>query len=454
MNILKKFLAKNRSKRIKVHVLGDAIIDLYHSVKVNRICPEHPCPVMLSTTDAPIQKPGGVGNVAYQFHYLNADVKLFSFCDQKAKQVFLKHDIQHEFFMAAALPVKKRFLDNGIQIIRHDVEIPLCGLELSKIDWITEKIKDKIEAEQLPDVAIFSDYNKGFFASSKFNLLNCYRGITTIVDPKIGPVDKWKGCTIFKPNAKEAAELTGKTDWKDQARQLQDMLGCHAVVITFGGEKVAGAWNGDLFTYRPNKKVMVESVVGAGDCFCAFFALAIGHGFTVPEAVEIAWNAGSIYVQGRMNRPLIPAELSYDKIVEPEDLKSRNFKLTLVNGVFDFGLTSAHVKCLEEAKSMGDKLVVAVNSDESVYRLKGDSRPIMSLKERMQVLAGLGCVDFVTYFEEDTPLELIKKVIPDILAKGGDYKIEDVVGYGIVPVALTDKFDSISTTQKIEKCPK
>lgn len=329
------------------------------------------------------------------------------------------------------LPIKRRFLDNGVQDVRHDIETPLCGLDEHVIDFATTQITTIIQKSFRPDVAILSDYNKGFFSSEEYRVLDFYRDVTTIVDPKRGPLSKWKGCTIFKLNAKEAEELSGRKYWKEQAKQLQNELECEAVVITFGGEKVSGVWNGDFFNFKPERSVIVESVVGAGDCFAAFFAMAIGHGFCVPEASEIAWYAGSNYVQNRRNRPIVPAELDPNGVVDPADLQSRDFKLVFTNGCFDI-LHEGHIKTLEFAKSKGDKLVVAINSDASVKRLKGENRPIKPLEQRMAVMSALKPVDFVVSFDEDTPLELIKKIKPDVLVKGQDYKESEIVGADLV----------------------
>jgi D-beta-D-heptose 7-phosphate kinase/D-beta-D-heptose 1-phosphate adenosyltransferase len=204
------------------------------------------------------------------------------------------------------------------------------------------------------------------------------------------------------------------------------------VVITHGGDKVVGLDGNDFFSYCPKKAVSVASVVGAGDCFCAFFAMSLGHGFKIAEATEIAWNAGALYVQGKMNRPITPAELSPNGIVEPEDLRDRDFKLVFTNGCFDL-LHDGHIKTLEFAKEKGQKLVVALNTDASIRRLKGEGRPVMPLEQRMRVMANLKPVDFVVSFDEDTPLEVIKKIRPDVLVKGQDYQLENIVGADIVP---------------------
>jgi D-beta-D-heptose 7-phosphate kinase/D-beta-D-heptose 1-phosphate adenosyltransferase len=418
------------------------MVDEYLSVKVNRISPEFPMPIMWSSQAVPTKRPGGAANVAYQFKHFNVDTQLFCFWDYYAVEVFKGHGLLVDCAWgdACCLPIKRRFLDGSTQIVRHDIETELCGFTPTQIGENIEKfrsvITDKIHTAK-PDVAIFSDYNKGFFEDQSIEgsgvyLLDLYDGVTTIVDPKKGPLGKWHGCTIFKPNAKEACELSGYSNWRDQSRFFQDKLGCKAVVITEGGERVTGIESDELFEYRPNRPIHVESVIGAGDCFAAMFALAVGYGFTVSESAEIAWNAGAVYVQRNMNSPIIPAEVSWDGIVRPEDLAKRDFKLVFANGCFDL-LHEGHLQTLEFAKSKGKKLVVALNSDASVKRLKGEDRPIKPLNQRMAVMAALEMVDFVVSFSEDTPLEVIQKIRPDVLVKGGDWETGTIVGADIVP---------------------
>lgn len=456
-DLIKEFLRRNRTRRLSISVLGDAMIDEYVNVRVNRISPEFPMPIMTSSDHEVVWKPGGAANVVHQLRHLNVDHLLFCYSDNHLYTEMVFHNnlinkrvlnrlnsgpMNHPHF----IPRKRRFLDNGIQVSRHDIEIPLCGLSQWEIEEATELLKESASCNNNPDVAIFSDYGKGFFSSEDFRIRDVLPGVTSIVDPKFGPLDKWVGCTIFKPNSKEAAELTGLQDWKDQAKFLKDDLFCEAVVITHGGGRVAGIWNDDFFCFEPPKNVLSESVVGAGDCFAAFFAVAIGHGFSVPEAVEIAWNAGAVYVQRRLNEPVSLAELVEDSLVEPVDLANRNFKLVFTNGCFDI-LHEGHMKTLEFAKSKGDKLVVALNSDASVKRLKGEGRPICPLDQRMKVMSKLKMVDFVVSFDEDTPLEILKLIKPDVLVKGADYSASEIVGADIVPeVHRAPIISGLSTT--------
>lgn len=457
MNLVDEFLLLNRSKKVKIHCVGDSLIDEYYQVKVTRISPEHPVPVMSCQNNFTC-KPGGSANTAYQFKHFNADVNLICFPDQKAIKVFQDHKINclcfdFENCDKCFLPVKRRYLDNCVQVApRHDFERHLCGLTSEQIESYITFALHNISKLSCPDIAILSDYDKGFFYSPSL-IINHYKsmGVKTIVDPKKGPLDKWKGCDIFKPNFKEAEELTGYKDCESQAKFIQDVLECEVVVITMGGERVHGRWKCDSFDYIPSRKVLVESVIGAGDNFAAFFSLAIAHGFNPIEASEIAWNSGSIYVQQRMNRPIIPAELSLNKIVHPEDLRSRDFNLVFTNGCFDI-LHCGHLETLKFAKSKGDKLVVALNSDQSIKNLKGEKRPVFNLENRMKMMAAFDCVDFVVSFDEDTPIDIINKVMPDSIVKGGDYIIENVVGSDIIPnIYLSPILDGLSTTSAIDK---
>jgi D-beta-D-heptose 7-phosphate kinase / D-beta-D-heptose 1-phosphate adenosyltransferase len=451
-NLNKEFLKRARSKRLNIHCVGDAIVDEYYDVKIQRISQEFPIPIMWSAHGNAVSKPGGCANVAYQFKHFDVESTLICFYDAYACSVFSDHDIHWQAILdsfsgiRSCLPIKRRFLNGHIQVARHDIESKNCGLSEELIDFATERLAHTVPNMPKPDIVILSDYNKGFFASEEHNVLSLYPDSITIVDPKKGPLSQWEGCTIFKPNATEAIELSGRTNWREQAKHFENELGCKGVVITFGGEKVAGVYEGEFFCYRPDKKVEVESVIGAGDCFCAFLAMAVGYGFGLPEAAEIAWNAGSVYVQQNMNRPIVPAELSEDGIVEPEDCASRDFKLGFTNGCFDI-LHEGHLSTLRFAKSKCDKLVVALNTDESVRRLKGANRPIKPLEQRMAVMSALDMVDFVVSFDEDEPRKILEIIKPDLLVKGSGYCIDDIVGSDLVSeVLVAPSVPNLSTT--------
>lgn len=450
MELLNEFLKRNRSKKISIHCVGDAMIDEYYSVQVNRISPEFPMPMMHSPNENCNRCPGGVANVAHQLRNFNVDARLISFADLNATHVFRSHNILYSpcTNVSLTIPRKKRWLDDGVQVNRWDVEAIDCGMSVNNY---ADALKDSLEMTtdyEKPDVAILSDYGKGFLPDQqRTQWIRRYKDSITIVDPKNKPILSWKGCTVFKPNKKEALELSGLSDWKSQCDFFVKTLKCKAVVITHGAEGIVG-WSEDCsyFSYLPGYKKTPESVVGAGDCFVAFLGLAMAHCFTTEQAATIACEAGAIYVRGKMNRPIVPAELSKDRCVEPEDLLRRDFKLVFTNGCFDL-IHRGHLQTLSFAKSRGEKLVVALNSDESVRRLKGEDRPIKNITERMAVMAELKDVDFVMSFEEDTPLEIIKRCKPDVLVKGSDYELTKIVGADIVPeVYQSPMIEGLSTT--------
>ena len=455
--MINDFLKRNTEKKLSIFCFGDAVIDEYYQVKVDRISPEFPMPVMIMQEEKPIRKLGGVANVIMQFKHFNIDTYLCSFVDSKLEFLLQQNNIDFydsEFMVSgkkALIPVKKRFLDGEVQVTRLDIEKANYGLQKHEIDKYLPSMISQIGSRERPDVVVLSDYCKGFF-SSNFNWCkNVFKDSITIVDPKQGSLDQWVGCTIFKPNAKEAKILSGCETWQEQAFFFEKVLGCRAVVITHGDEGVYGSWDGTLFEYHPSESVKVKSVVGAGDCFTAFLAMAVGHGFQGMDAIKIAYKAGSRYVQGIYNKPIFPVELSDSKIVSAHDLKNRDFKLAFQNGCFDI-IHSGHLQALRFAASKADKLVVALNSDASVKRLKGDSRPIKPLHERMAVMASLEMVDFVVSFEEDTPLEVIKACRPDVLVKGAQYGEGTIVGEDIVPETYrAPMIDGVSTTTLLDK---
>jgi D-beta-D-heptose 7-phosphate kinase/D-beta-D-heptose 1-phosphate adenosyltransferase len=214
--------------------------------------------------------------------------------------------------------------------------------------------------------------------------------------------------------------------------------------------------DGDLFEVRPQIKLdPAESVIGAGDCFVGFIAMALARGFSLFEAAQIGFVAGTAYVHKKHNSPLSPAELlnyvGIKEVKNPEILNNRNFKLVWNNGCYDL-MHGGHLEALNFAKKQGDMLVVGLNSDESVRKLKGDSRPIMPYEQRLKMLEALEAVDFVVKIEDETPAELIETIKPDVIVKSADYKNKLVVGSDIVKdIRFAPFVNGISTTGIIEK---
>lgn len=461
MKAIQKFLKKHREEAPRsIMCVGDAMVDEYYKVSVNRISPEFPMPIMQSRSDGCERRPGGVANVARQFKFFNVSAKLVCFKDSLLEAV--SYDIDHELgdydpFMTrwgGFTPKKRRYLDGHVQVVRHDIEADMYNLTESQIFEAQSMVKKYLLTHEakLYRTAILSDYNKGFFQGGD-NWIQYFPDSFTIVDPKKAPLSRWEGCEIFKPNCKEAAELSGLNDWKAQSDFFRlKGLGTEAVVITCGDDGVKGVWGGEYFEYIPDKKVRALSVVGAGDCFVAGLALAVSYGFSGMDAIEIAYCMGAQYVQHELNRPITPAELSEDKLVESEDLMNRDYKLVFTNGCFDI-LHTGHIQTLRFAKEKGDKLVVALNSDKSIERLKGEGRPIKCLEQRAALMAAFEFVDFVVVFDEDDPRRLIEKIKPDVLVKGGQYDLESIIGADIVKeVYRAPMIEGLSTTALISCC--
>lgn len=458
MNLFTEFLKRNKQKRISVGVVGNSMIDEYYYVNVKKISPEFPIPVMHSDNATPTYSlPGGAANVAYQFKHFNADVKLISCIDSEAHRVFASHGIDASWCQRISTPIprKRRFYSDDFPTYRWDVETNYKSHMSDAWPQIFSLLK---KTHHFFDVLIFSDYNKGFFSKAVaddliYNFSNCrYR----IVDPK-KDLSLWKGCTLIKPNYSEACDLTGSTHVQEQMARIRDICECEMVMVTMGGKGVQGehfGYKDSDFSYEPRTSISPNSVIGAGDCFMAFTAMGLAHDFMLSEIAEIAFEMGALYVQEKHNSPI-----SIEKILkkfDPEAAKyivpelPRDYSLAFSNGCFDI-LHRGHIETLKFAKSKAEKLVVAVNTDESVAKLK-PGRPINNLANRMSVLAGLEFVDYVVPFVEDTPYELIKKLKPDVLVKGEPYCIHNVVGADLVDkVYIAPKFEDLSSTGAIKK---
>lgn len=453
--IIKKFIEEDAKSKLKIAILGDSMIDEYYILDVKRISPEAPIPVYLSPSDQPDHiRPGGALNVAYQTKNFNVDVEFIGMLNNQTSIICDIFNIKHKYSWIdekCIVPIKKRFYsekENGkFPLIRWDIERPNYGFHnLSKFLCSIYKKINCLDAE----VFVFSDYNKGFFNIDDFEYI--IENKITVVDPKDANIDKWKNCTVFKPNLSEALLISGKDNEEDAAIFLKGKLNCKAVVITRANAGVI-VYDGEFYEIPPINPEEVQSVIGAGDCFCIFLAMGLGRGLSIQESAELAWEAGLLYVQNRYGQPISKLDLyqKYSgKMIDPELLADRDFKLVFTNGCFDI-LHAGHMQTIKFAKSLGDKLVVAVNTDNSISRLK-TGRPFVSLEDRMKLLSSLEYVDYVVSFDESTPLEILKKIMPDVLVKGGDYKKEEVVGFDFIKeVVISPILEGLSTTSLVEK---
>lgn len=478
-NIMKFIdLCENVMSPKHIAVVGDMMLDIYDQVHVSRISPEFPIPVINCQDEKScVVRPGGAGNVCEQLRNFTVDVSLCSILDVESCETLndtkINYDSSLKFnYPGINVPVKRRYYDGDHPLVRMDSEKKNYGCNQHFQELQIELIKKFVECTEKnkPDVVILSDYNKGIFNSSVSNLLisRCKDlNIPSIVDPKKNEVN-WEGCTIFKPNLAEAAVFLQRTEswiienWLQAIIELRNIVKCESVVITAGSKGVFILDKNNCSHYQPSHVVgEVRSVIGAGDCFVAILALAIANGYNVTNAAQIAYEAGVVYVQNKHNKPIWSHQLlgrvsqSQSKILSPKNLakylKAQKHKqIVFSNGCFDI-LHHGHISALEFAKKQGDILVVGINTDKSVNRLKGKGRPINELNNRQIMLAALSCVDFVTYFDEDTPEELIKKIQPNVIVKSDEYAIEEVVGHETCKVILSPMKPGISTTAIIEK---
>jgi D-beta-D-heptose 7-phosphate kinase/D-beta-D-heptose 1-phosphate adenosyltransferase len=282
---------------------------------------------------------------------------------------------------------------------------------------------------------------------------------------------------VITPNQKEAAlasgvEIRGESDYPAAARRLFERTGAEAILITRGPEGISLFQKGETHHHFPAEAKQVYDVTGAGDTVVAAFGAAFFSGARAEDAVRLANVAAGIQV-GKLGTAVVSrSEIEHyletrslrgrDKIVDlPEllqrigPLRGQKKKIVFTNGCFDL-LHIGHIKYLQKAKTLGDCLIVGLNSDDSVRRLKGDNRPVIDEVERSHILAALDCVDLVVIFPEDTPLTLIRKIKPDVLVKGADYKIHEVVGHKDVlrwngRVELVELVKGKSTTEMIRR---
>ncbi|EID4796939.1 D-glycero-beta-D-manno-heptose-7-phosphate kinase [Campylobacter lari] len=446
------------SKKPKILVVGDFMVDHYIWCDCTRISPEAPVMVMKSQKED--KRLGGAGNVYANLKSLGAEVFALGLVGDDESGRFLKENLNAKLLVEKdrKTPLKSRILSHSQQVLRLDDEN----------DFYT-KLEDEIIQEYRKiakdyDAIILSDYAKGVLTSKvtkalieHANTLN----LPILIDPKGSDFSKYQNATLLTPNKKEAIQALGveKIDNLEKAlKKLKDNLNLAYSIITLSEEGIA------LFDEKlhiiPAKALEVYDVTGAGDSVIAMLAYALALKVDIVKACELANDAaavvvakvGSVSVSLEEIKNLKKASFE-DKIKSKEELVKliQNQKVVFTNGCFDI-MHYGHIKYLEKAKKLGDILVVGLNSDESVKRLKGNSRPINLEFQRACMLASMYFVDYVVIFNDDTPYELIEFLKPDVLVKGADYKGKEVVGSNLVKkVELIDFEDGFSTTNIINR---
>lgn len=438
-----------------VLVIGDVMLDRYLVGNASRISPEAPVPVVLLKKSE--NRAGGAANVAANLTGLGLKTSIVGCIGQDAngeilQNIIAQNNIQTDLLLqsdARPTVAKTRVMSGNQQIVRIDDESNALFSETE-----SQTLLAKIEAAlaQKPSIVILSDYAKGVVSDevcktviSRCNTLN----IPVIADPKGTDYRKYAGATALTPNKKETAEACGVAMHETEAllnaaTQLKTQLNLKFLAVTRGEEGVSLLENSEI-THIPATAKQVFDVSGAGDTVISTLAAGLAHGLNTFEALQLANIAAGIVVGKVGTVPVTRAELlkalaaeegltQADKICTPETLKflvqgwrAAGQKIVFTNGCFDL-LHAGHVTYLEAAKKTGDKLILGLNTDRSVSALKGPTRPVIHENDRARVLAALEAVDAVILFDEDTPLNLIHMVKPDVIVKGDDYTEDQVVG--------------------------
>lgn len=462
-----------RGKRILI--IGDILIDKYYVGDVRRISPEAPVPVVRVNNTYCVL--GGAANVARNLIGIDCNPVVLGLIgnDENGKLVKkMFEDIKAEnvlFPTLEATVTKIRILGNNQQIARLDFEKEFHSISRHEEILLTQAMEKHIPEV---DVVVVSDYGKGvcneFVCKNAIELSSRYNK-PILIDPKGLDWHKYENATIVTPNLKELSDIYGKevenrnNPISIAGRCILDKYNINSLLVT-RSEKGMSFIDRQTSVHIPTDAKEVFDVSGAGDTVVATLAAALAANFSLHDAITLSNKAAGIVVGKIGTAPILYGELetgvpkrynnkkaiSADNIQETvQRLKNTNAKIVFTNGCFDI-LHTGHVSYLQEAKELGDILIVGVNSDDSVKRLKGPSRPINDESSRIVVLSALECVDYVIVFADDTPLELIKTIRPDILVKGGDYTIEDVVGREFAKETVIIPFlEGFSTTSIIDK---
>jgi len=459
--------------KVRILVVGDLMLDRYWYGDTARISPEAPVPVV-KVQDVK-ERPGGAGNVALNLAALGARVSLLAITGDDAAadtlhEMLRVSDVECYLQRIAGFPTitKLRVMSQHQQLIRLDFE---RDFHLEVNQNLLKKFKVHVKNF---DAVILSDYGKGALIHSQTLIkIASASKIPVFVDPKQKDFSFYSGAAFVTPNFKEFQAAAGecKTE-KDVAMKAQHLLktcNLDTLLITRGAQGMVLCCRDKKPQHFTTCGQEVFDVTGAGDTVIAALAAAITSGLDLVEAVQLANIAAGIAVSKLGSASISAKELNrattlnhLSNIMDEEQLqlavevaRTKGEKIVFTNGCFDI-LHAGHVHYLEQAKKLGNRLVVAVNDDASVKRLKGDDRPINEIAKRMAVLAGLNSVDWVISFSEDTPEELINKLLPDVLVKGGDWRPKEIVGSKAVlknggEVKSLSFVDGCSTTAVIDQ---
>jgi len=459
---------------INVLVVGDVMLDSYWHGGTNRISPEAPVPVVRVTGEE--ARPGGAGNVALNITSLGGKAALLGLTGDDDMATNLEQQLQAQrvecsFERLEGLPTitKLRVISRHQQLIRLDFEDGFIGFDATK--FLSQF--DSLLADA--DLVVLSDYGKGTLRDvSEFISRARAAGKPVLVDPKGSDFSKYSGATLITPNMSELEAVVGPCPTDEQlVERGLDLMSRHdlgALLVTRGEQGMTLLERDKSPRHLPTHAREVFDVTGAGDTVISVLATALAAGMPLEAATQLSNMAAGIVVGklgtataslDEIRAALAEQQVVHRGVVTEDELaaamgaaKTRGETVVLTNGCFDI-LHAGHVTYLEQASRLGDRLIVAVNTDETVRQLKGNDRPVNSLDRRMTVLAALGCVDWVVPFSEETPERLICNLKPDFLVKGGDNTPDDIPGAKCVreaggEVKVMSFVDNCSTTGTIE----
>ncbi|MBX9676835.1 MAG: D-glycero-beta-D-manno-heptose-7-phosphate kinase [Methylotenera sp.] len=477
LDAVKQFGSKNQH----VLVIGDVMLDRYLIGSVGRISPEAPVPIVLLSQQN--ERAGGAANVAANLALLGIKTHMIGCVGDDSEGATLVKLLQQlavdtsGIYTSKSRPTiaKTRVLSGHQQMLRLDQESN-AAFNANENAGLNAAIKQQLALK--PSVVILSDYAKGLLseATCQAIIAQCKAAnIKVLVDPKGRDYSKYSGATALTPNKKETAEACNTyiddADLISKASHLKQKLQIEFLAVTRGEEGISLI---DEKTHHlPAIAKQVFDVSGAGDTVIATLAAGLMHNLSVLQSLQLANIAAAVVVGKVGTVPISQADLlealasqqgseQANKVCDLDALslkvsawKSANQKIVFTNGCFDL-LHAGHVTYLEAAKKRGDKLILGLNTDRSVSAIKGPTRPVVHENDRARVLAALESVDAVILFDEDTPLNLINVIKPNVIAKGSDYTAEQVVGGKEVQswggeIALIDLVEGRSTSNIIKK---
>lgn len=463
-----KKLCMGGFKNFPVAVVGDIMLDHYISGSVDRISPEAPVPIIRVNNEKYVL--GGAGNLAMNLAGLGLPVKIFARvggdeAGGKILELLKSAGIEAHVFTAGATTQKTRVMGGGRQqMIRIDREEIIAATQ-ENIDFILDGLKAGAKS------VVMSDYGKGFLFGDICPQIIEKSGLPVFIDPKGKDWERYRGAAMISPNLNELSEVFNANKMPNDDEQIvaageavRRKFGLKHLLVTRSDKGATLIDDGGAHHERASA-IEVYDVSGAGDTMLAAAAAFMTAGVSPAESVKIA-NAAAQIVVGKIGTYAISAaELLKSLSREPENkkifsrdearLKIKEWresgkKVIFTNGCFDI-LHAGHVDSFARARSLGGALVVGLNSDSSVRRLKGDSRPINDENARARVISALSDVDGVVIFDEDTPEELLSVLRPDVIAKGGDYTPEQVAGRAFAEVVILPILEGYSTTGILRK---